>query len=328
VTLVLTRSEVSRLIDMEKAIAVMENVFRQQREGKIVGHPSFGLQAEKGGFRIHAGGLLGSRVIGTRMFPAGTDWPENARERQIALLYDTESAELLCVSASPFGRLRIGSVMGLAAKYLSPPGSSKVVMIGTGGNAPSIIEAVLIARPSVEQVWIYSRDRGRRERFAREIAPLVRVEIRIAENAEEAVKGKEIVLTSTDSPAPVVQADWISPGAYFASSGMTSEVGTDIIERAGRIVLSSREQFKSSPGRKQDALTRLVRQGRLSWGDTDELGDVVAGEPGRSNPALSAPPGITVFLQTSGGFPELALNEWTYRQAVQLGLGWKVELWD
>jgi ornithine cyclodeaminase/alanine dehydrogenase-like protein (mu-crystallin family) len=328
VTLVLSQSEVSRLVNMEKAIDVMEDLFQQQGDGKVVGHPSFGISVGKGDFRVHAGGLLGSRAVGVRMFPAGVQWAENSREHQIAVLYDTESAELLCIAASPFGSMRIGAVMGLAAKYLAPPESSSVGMIGTGRNAPGILQAVRLARPSISEITVYSRDRERRERFSKETAPLLGVKVRAAESAEKAVRGKNIVIASTDSPVPVLNAEWISSNAYFASCGMTSEVGTDVIEKARRVVLSSREQFKSSPARQQDALTRWIRQGKLSWDDTDELGDVVTGSRARENPALSAPPGITVFLQTSGGFPELALNAWAYRQAKKLGIGREIDLWE
>ena len=327
-TLVLTRSEVSRLVNMEKAIEVMEDVFRQQAEGQIVGYPSFGLLAGKKDFRFHAGALLGSRKIGVRMFPAGLQWPASARERQIAVLYDTESAELLCVAASPFGSLRIGAVMGLAAKVLSPPKSSSVGMIGSGGNAPNILQAILLARPSIKTVSIYSRNRERRERFASEMVPLLGLEVRAAESAEEAVREKDIVLASTDSAVPVLKAEWISPNSYFASSGMTTEVGPDIIEKAKSIVLSSTEQIRSSPARQQDALLQLIHEGRLSWDDVNELGNVVRGKRQTKNPLSPASGGITVFLQASGGFPELALNAWAFQQAKELGLGRQIDLWE
>jgi ornithine cyclodeaminase/alanine dehydrogenase-like protein (mu-crystallin family) len=326
--LVLTRRDVLQLINMEKAIEVMEDVFRQQGEGKIVGHPSFGLSAGKGYFRIHAGGLLGSKAIGVRIFPARPQWPAGTRERHVAVIYDTDSAELLCISASPFGRLRIGAVMGLAARYLSRLESSTVAMIGVGRNAPGILRAILVVRPSVREVAVYGRDRGRRERFAEETAPLLGIKVYPAESAEEAVREKDIVLTSTDSPVPVLEAKWITPGGYFASSGMTSEVGPDIIEKAKRIVLSSKHQIRHSPARKEDALNQSIDQGALSWEDVDELGDVVCGRSPRQNPVLSDPEGITVFLQASGGFPELALTVWAFKEARKLGLGKEIELWE
>ena len=327
-TLVLNQSEVSRLVNMEKAIDVMEDLFQQQGDGKVVGHPSFGISVGKGDFRVHAGGLLGSRAIGVRMFPAGVQWAENSREHQIAVLYDTESAELLCVAASPFGSMRIGAVMGLAAKVLAPPESSSVGMIGTGRNAPGILQAVRFARPSISEITVYSRDRERRERFAKETAPLLGVKVRAAESAEEAVREKDIVLTSTDSAVPVLKAEWISSNAYFASCGMTSEVGPDIIEKAKSIVLSSTEQIRSSPARQQDALIQLIHKGRLSWDDVNELGKVVCGGEQIKNPLAPASGGITVFLQASGGFPELALNLWAFRQAKELGLGRQIDLWE
>lgn len=327
-TLVLTQSEVSKLVDMKKAIEVMEHVFRQQGEGKIVGHHSFGLGVGKGDFRIHAGALLGSRVIGVRVFPAGSQWPEGARERQVAVIYDTESAELLCVSPSPFGSLRIGAVMGLAAKYLSRPGSLSVGMIGSGRNAPGILQAVVLARPSIREIAVYSRDRGRRERFARETASILGVKVSAAESAEEAVREKDIVLTSTDSPVPVLSAEWISPDSYFASCGMTSEVGRDIIEKAKKIVVSSKEQMRSSPARQHDALTELIDKGILSWENVDDLGDVVCSNGRGKSPAPSNPGGITVFLQASGGFPEIGLTAWAFTEAKALGLGRQIDMWE
>ena len=326
-SLVLTRSEVLQLVNMEKAIEVMEHVFRQQGEGKVLGHHSFGLSVGKGGFRIHAGALLGNRAVGVRMFPASSQWPVSTREQQVAVIYDTDTAELLCVSASPFGRIRIGAVMGLAAKYLSPPGSLNVGMIGTGRNTPGILQAILLVRSSIKEIAVYSRDRDRRERFAAQTGASLGVKVYPVGTAEEAVRGKDIVLASTDSNIPVLKAEWISQGSYFASSGMTSEVATDIIEKAKRIVLSSKEQIRSSPARRQDALIQLIQREILAWEDLEELGDVVCGNGQKANPASSAPDGLTVFLQASGGFPELALNVWAFHQAKELGLGQEVDLW-
>lgn len=318
-TFFLSSGEVSRLLTIDRALEIVEQVFREQGRGLVVAHPSFPISVGKGNFRVHSGALLASGRVGVRLLP---DREGAGGEREITVLCDTQSADLLCVVSAPLSRSRIGAVMGVAAKHLSPPEARTLGMLGTGKNAVGILQCILAVRPSLKEIWVYSRSRENRESLARR-ASETGIAIRTAESAEEAVRGREMVLTSTDSLTPVLKAEWLSPGSYYASTGFPGEVDREIFVRATRVVVSGKAQNKASSGRPENPLASVIGEGRLSWDDVRELGEVLCGS--------DAPPdrhGITVFQGSQGGFGELAMAAWLREEAERQGIGQRIDLSD
>ena len=320
--LILSPSAVSRLLTVEKALDVVETLFKEQGKGQVVAHPSFPISVEKGTFRVHSGALLAQKRVGVRLLPGDVRQLEREGEgEEITVICDSASGELLCVVLASLSKLRIGVVMGIAAKFLSPPDSRTVGLLGTGRNALGVLECVVATRPSLKEIWVYSRKRENREAFVRQAKETLGLKVRAAETAEEVVAGKDLVLTSTDSPTPVLKAEWLSPRAYFASTGAPTEVGEDIFAMAGRIVVSAKGKEGDLVTRHGSALGRVIQKGLVSLDDVRELGELVLA-PGAERAFV----GLTVFYGSPGGFPELAMAAWLHEEAQRQGLGHKVDL--
>jgi ornithine cyclodeaminase/alanine dehydrogenase-like protein (mu-crystallin family) len=319
-TLFLSQREVSRLLTIERALEIVEQVFREQGTGLVVAHPSFPISVGKWSFRVHSGALLASRRVGVRLLP---DRAQPAGQKEVTVLCDSESGDLLGVISFPLSKIRIGAVMGVAAKHLAPPQCRTIGMLGTGKNALTILQYVRAVRPSVNEIWVYSRSKEHRESFARQAQEAMGITVQPAPRAEDAVSGKEIVLTSTDSVIPVLKAGWLRPGSYFASTGFPGEVDGEIFVRAARVVVSGKAQNRASAGRLENPLASVIGEGRLSWDDVHELGEVVCRPD-----MLPDRDGITVFQGSQGGFGELAMAAWLHEEAERQGIGHKIDLGD
>ena len=135
--LILSREEVQPLLNLSKAIELTEDAFKQQANGEVVPHapyhiPVGGHQA----LRVVSGALRGSRRVGVRLGPNSGLAGGN---RMYALLFDTESGELLSFMGFPFGTLRTAAHIALAARYMAREDSHRLGLFGVGRNAFGIL---------------------------------------------------------------------------------------------------------------------------------------------------------------------------------------------
>ena len=68
-----------------------------------------------------------------------------------ALLFDTESGELLSFMGFPFGTLRTAAVVAIAAKNMAREDSQRLGLFGVGRNAFGILKALLTVR-SIKEI--------------------------------------------------------------------------------------------------------------------------------------------------------------------------------
>lgn len=318
--LLLTRAEVQPLLDLPEAIEVTESAFREQAEGQVAVHAPYhiGVKGDQA-LRVVSGALLRSRRVGVRLGPnvqlAGGD-------RMCALLFDAESGDLLSIMGYPFGTLRTAATIALAAKQLAREDAKKVGLFGIGRNALGLLKGIAFVR-KLGTVVVSSRDEQRRRSFCANAACSLQVEVRPAERAEEAVRGMDIILTATNALTPVFRGEWMEPGVHVSSMGKPSELGRGVLLKADRIVVGSREHERNyfDPAAPRP-LVELAREGRLSWENIHELGEVVAGRvTGRAGREE-----ITVFKESQGGFGDVAFAARIYEAARKKGLGREVRL--
>ena len=101
--LLLSRDELRPLLDLKKAIELIEDAHRQQVQGKIVPHAPYHIPVGgHSGLRIVSGAALESGRVGVRLGPNSSLGGGN---KMYALLFDTETGELLSFMGFPFGTL-------------------------------------------------------------------------------------------------------------------------------------------------------------------------------------------------------------------------------
>ena len=103
-------------------------------------------------------------------------------------------------------------------------------------------------------------------------------------SGEAAVAGSDIVICIAAAQEPVLQGEWLSPGATVIGAGPTTwrvrEVDDATFARADKIFVDSAEQAPVEAGDMASAVDR----GILQWSRLQELRQVVAGAvTGRDN---------------------------------------------
>lgn len=318
--LLLSRDEVKPLIDLRKAIELIEEAHRQQANGRIVPHAPYHIPVgDRSGLRVVSGAVLGSRRVGVRLGPnSGLGGGGN----MYALLFDTDSGELLAFMGFPFGTLRTAAVVAIAAKHMARDDSKRLGLFGVGRNALGILKALLTVRP-LEKIFVSSRDPERRQKFCDEAAKLLGVDVRGVNDPEQAVRGMDVVLTATNSLTPIFPEDWVEPGTHVSSMGKPTELSRGLHLKADRIVVGSQEQERNYNDRSAALpLVELTAEGKLSWSRIPELGELVVGQAlGRSSRDE-----INIFRESQGGYGDVMFAAWIYEEAMRRGLGKQMEM--
>jgi ornithine cyclodeaminase/alanine dehydrogenase-like protein (mu-crystallin family) len=310
VALLLRRSEVSGLLDLRQAMAVLEQTFLEQSAGKV--KQVAPLRFMNRGMRMVVGGLAAQDKNGLRVSVTGG--------KSLALLFEVSSGTLLALMGYPYSELRISATVGLAIERFTNSHAKTVAMIGSGRLALPILEPACSVR-AIERVLVYSRNAENRESFARKAAAVLKTSVLAVTSAQAAIDQADFVLVSTNSPAAALRGEWLRPGLAVFGIGRPNEFDDDVYLRANLICVTSKAHERDYYDRKLDQpLIRLSQMGTIAWDSVAEFGDVISGKVAASDLSRS----LIVFRDSQGGYGDLALAAWVYEEARRRGLGREV----
>jgi alanine dehydrogenase len=316
--LLLREQDVEKLLDIDTAIAAVEEVLRDQAEGQATNRSRYRVATPTSQLHVMAAGDKRLGVTGLKAYTAS-----RKGARFLVLLYDAESGDMLAmIEADRLGQMRTGAASGVATRFLARADADTVGIYGTGWQAESQLLAVCAVR-KIKSIKAYGRNAERREAFARKMSAVLQVEVTPAESPEEAARGKSIIITATSAREPVLKGEWIDPGTHLNVVGSNflskAEVDVETIRRAATIAVDSIEQSRIEAG----DLMPAVERGVISWESVTELGRIVAGlERGRKSEDE-----ITLFKSNGIALEDISTGLRVYRLARERGVGEEIELW-
>jgi ornithine cyclodeaminase/alanine dehydrogenase-like protein (mu-crystallin family) len=229
------------------------------------------------------------------------------------------------LDASALTQIRTAAVSAVATRELARAEARVLGILGSGVQGEAHLHALARVR-EFAQIRIYSPNREH-------VADLVErahvvygdgpPEVIAAADAEQAVRGADVVVVATSSREPVLRHDWLAPGAHVnavgASSLATRELDVETVAAAA-LFCDSRESLRGEAGEFRLALER----GAISGEDhvRAELGEVLAGlRPGRRSEDE-----LTLFRSLGLAAEDLAAAQVAVAVAERLGSGVEVEL--
>lgn len=217
-------------------------------------------------------------------------------------------------------QLRTGAATGVAIKLLARSNCHKGALIGTGGQAATQLEAMLIARPLAE-VQVFDRDQQRATQFVAQMQQVLEryhTTISTAPTANDAVTDADIIVTVTSASSPVYDGELVKKGATVCGVGsyqpQMQETPATLVAKADKIYFDSQEAVLAEAG---DVLVPL-NAGQISTANfTGDIGAVFNGSlSGRQNDEE------IIFFKTVGiAAQDLITSKSIYDQAVQQGYG-------
>ena len=239
---------VAEILTMEDCIAAQEEAFHQLAAGEAAHRPRSDIytpcERDDGYYRWGTMEGANGGYLAIRMKSDIMTWPRDADGNWTEEKYCVEPGTycgliflLSCANGEPLAlindgqiqHMRVGGGGGIGVKYLARKGARTVGMLGSGGMARTYLEAFKSVR-DITRVKVYSPTKANRERYAREMSLRLNIEVQPVDNAEEAVRGADIVSTCTDSMSPTLEADWLSPGQHLTMLG-PAEISDDVLAR-------------------------------------------------------------------------------------------------
>jgi ornithine cyclodeaminase/alanine dehydrogenase-like protein (mu-crystallin family) len=309
--LLLRRSEVLSLLDLKRAMTVLEQTFREQSDGKV--KQVAPLRFMHRGMRMVVGGLDAQNKNGLRVSVTGGE--------SMALLFEISSGKFISLMGYPFSNLRISATVGLAIDRFVDRSARTVAMIGSGRLALTALEPAVAVRP-IDRILVYSRSAEHRESFAQKASDKLKLSVQAVDSAEKAIAQGDFVLVSTNSAAAALLGKWLRPGLAVFGIGRPNEFDDEVYLRANFICVTSKVHELGYYDAKLDQpLIRLSQDGVLAWSAVAEFADVITEKV--------APPEnfdrIVVFRDSQGGYGDLALAVAAYEEARRRGLGQEID---
>ena len=288
---------------------------------------------------------LGGRyqMAGMKWYGSNVDNKKKGLPRSILMmmLNDKDTgAPLALMSANLVSAYRTGGIPGVGAKYLAKKDAKVVSIIGPGVMGKTSLAAFVSVCPQVDTVKIKGRSQTSMDafvKFVKEELPQIK-HIEICDTVEEAVRHSDIISFTTtvrDDVAsfPYISGDWIKKGALIS---MPSAARFDDEFLAGcKLVVDNSKLYEAweeeypYPTYPQVQIigtkfTDLKHDGKIKAEDIIDITDIIEKRrPGRESDD-------EIIVYSVGGMPveDIAWGGTVYRNAVKMGIGIKLPLWD
>lgn len=207
--------------------------------------------------------------------------------------------------------MRTGAASAVAAKYLARDDSRQIGILACGVQGRSNLEAMKVVFPNLECAKVFDIRRDTAERYAREMAELLKMRVDVSETPKDAVSGADIVVTSgpiLQHPQPVIERAWLKEGVFLSAVDLDSYIKPEVFNAAGKLYTDDIEQFMG-----------YSRQGYFAGihEPVGDLGELVAG----TKPARESGDELTMTANLGLAIEDIAVAVRVYRAAKACGLG-------
>lgn len=319
-TLLLARSDVVALLDLEECITAVEEAFRLHGEGKAPAPGILGFPYPGGGFHIKAAGLdLARRYFAVKVNGNYSRNPElhslPAIQGVLALFDAQNGSPLALMDSIAITIARTGAATAVAARHLARRGAAVATVCGCGNQGRVQLAALaLVCR--LERVHVFDLDASRSARFAEELSAELHLDVRAAADLPAALAASDVCVTCTPSRGFFVRQEDVRPGAFVAAVGADSPEKQELDPRlvaSAKLVVDIREQCAE-----MGELHHALAEGLMGVDNVHaQLGEIVAGKrPGRESDTE-----IIVFDSTGTALQDVAAAAVVYEKAVAAGAG-------
>jgi ornithine cyclodeaminase len=236
-TLLLSRSDVGRLLDPAALVPAMRDAFRAYSMERKV--PQRRVRSSLPGGEGRAMVLLPGLVPGIPAYTVKVHAKFPALDpaiRGILHLHDLETGDLLAVMDSGhLTAVRTGVAGAVAADVLARDHSESAAIVGAGAQGEAQLRCLALVRP-LRRARAHDTSRRRAEAFAKRMREELGVPVEAAGDVEEAVEEADIVVAATWSREPFLFAGMVKAGAHVTTLGPDEpgkvEVDKSLLEEA------------------------------------------------------------------------------------------------
>jgi alanine dehydrogenase len=320
-TLLLEEYEVKKLLSMKEVMEAVELAFKEKGLKRVQMPPKLYLFYTKynGDLRVMPSYLESLDISAVKIVNVHPNNKANyglpTVMAIIALINPKNGFPIALMAGSWITAMRTGAAGGIAAKYLARKDSSIIALIGAGTQARTQLMALIEVYKKLKEVRVWDISEKAKNEFIAEAKLMYSEKIEkifSTNTAEEAVKGSDIIVTTTPSRNPIVMNDWIDKGMHINCIGADApgkqELDPAILKRS-KIVIDDWNQASHS-GEINVPLAKGIISKKDIWA---EIGEICAGlKQGRMDNEE-----ITIFSSTGLAIQDAVTAELVYKKALK-----------
>ncbi len=325
--LLLTKSDVMRVLDMKSTMAIVEKAFAEFAQGSVdmPARTPIAVPAEHGlalfmPAMIRGMGALGAKIV--------TVYPKNPKQYalptvlgMIVLLDPKTGAPIALMDGGFLTAMRTGSVSGIATKHMANPDAKIGAILGAGVQAQTQVWAMVEAHP-FEKILVFSLDPPDAiEAFCAQMTAQHELPFERADSAEAAVRAADVLTLATSAAQPIIEYAWLNKGCHINAVGSHSPTMRELDEVtvcSARIIADDRDACLAESG------DFIIPMNERKWDASmivGDLGAVVTGAvAGRTNTDE-----ITLFKSNGLAIQDISTAYAVYQRAVEMGVGVEFE---
>lgn len=325
--IILTEAELRKIIWLDlDAVACVENAFEALATKAVAMPPILRLDIpeHRGEVDVKTAYVPGIDSFAIKISPGFFDNPKlglpSVNGMMVLLSSKTGLVEALLLDNGYLTDIRTAAAGAVAAKHLSRPDSTVATIFGAGVQALLQLKALTLVRP-IEKACFWARDYAKAEQIADSASKEFGFPVKAIADPEHATALADIIVTTTPSSDPLLQAAWLRAGQHVTAMGSDAEhkneLAPDIITKADLYIADSLKQTRIL-GELHHAIKAGLVGPDAAYG---ELGAVIAGSAkGRTSSSQ-----ITLADLTGTGVQDTAIATLARERAAHANAGTSFE---
>ncbi len=232
-TRLISNEAVCAAVKSTDLIALMDQVFADLSNGSVRALPRNAMFHQNGNIlALMASSHPAENICGCKiaMFPGPAAAAAGTNQSAIVLFDVASGALKAIVAAEHITLVRTAAATAAATDRLSRRDAKILCLLGAGNQAIAHAEAICAIR-DIEEIRVWSRTE---KRLAEACAKLTEAHsgcrIVACTEAEQAVRGSDIVCTVSKAREPILFGDWLSPGCHVNAVGACGPIFREIDE--------------------------------------------------------------------------------------------------
>ncbi len=320
---ILTEADLRSLVKLDlDAIDCIERAFASLATGDVVMPPilSMAIAPFNGEVDVKTAFVPGIDSFAIKISPGFFDNPKLGLPSTSGLMVlfsaRTGMLEALLLDNGYLTDVRTAAAGAVAARHLSCADASSACILGAGAQGKLQLRALCLVRP-IKSATIWARDPDKAAAAAIELTADLGIAVTATEDPGNAVSAADVIVTTTPSAKPILQAGWLLPGQHITAMGSDqdhkNELDPACFSKADLYVPDRLSQ------------TRLLGELRSAIGanivapdaEFAELGMIVAGKAG----GRTSDDAITIADLTGTGIQDTAIATFASTRALAADAG-------
>ncbi|WP_069383320.1 cyclodeaminase [Halomonas caseinilytica] len=249
------RDAIARAVTLDRdALAAVEAGFAALGRGEVVQPPilSMAIEEANGEVDVKTAHIRGAERFAIKVSPGFFDNPRlglpSLNGLMMVFSVRTGLVEAVLFDEGYLTMIRTALAGAIAAKHLARENSHRVAVLGAGEQAERQVEALRLVR-DIRVVDVWARRREAAEAYAEALRGRA-LEVNVHTDVTAACERADIIVTTTPSREPLLQARDLPEGVHVTAMGSDSpgkrELDTSLLTRADAFVCDTRAQSEAN----------------------------------------------------------------------------------